>query len=111
MSTEIQPAKITGSITANANQKNVKASSQDQTIDRGRSTAPQATTADTVSITDKVARLQEIETQLVNMPAVNDKLVSEIKQAMSDGKLDLDLDRIASRLLEIETGVVSNDKG
>lgn len=111
MSTEIQPAKLPGNITASTSQKNVKSSSQGQTIDRGQAAQPPAATADTVSITDTVARLQKIETELAAMPAVNDKLVSEIKQLMSDGSLEMDLDRIAKSLLEIETGVVTNNKG
>lgn len=69
-----------------------------------------AKSSDTVSITDEVSRLQKLEAQLNSIPPVNDELVTEMVNAIANGTLDIDLDRAASKLIEIETGVLDSDK-
>jgi len=105
MSTDIQPGKLPINIASNSSPKSAKSPLQD-TNNAGHH-AVSAKSADTVSMTDRVSRLQEIESMLADIPPVNDSLVEEIGLAMSNGSLDIDLQRIASKLVEFETGVPS----
>ena len=63
--------------------------------------------ADTVSITNQVSRLQEIENMLGSVPPVNNALVAEVSEMIANGTLEMNLERTASRLIEMETGVPS----
>ena len=65
--------------------------------------------SDTVSITDQVSRLQEIENMLGSVPPVNSSLVAEVSEMIANGTLEMNLERTASRLIEMETGVPSKD--
>ena len=105
MSTEIG----TGNITANINShRNSKTSEQRQAVAPVQAKQSEhSKTNDTVTMTAEVSRLQELESLLAAIPPVNDKLVAEVGRAIADGSLDLNLDRIASKLIEVETGALS----
>ena len=66
---------------------------------------------DSVSITSEVSRLQRLESELANLPEVNDTLVQEMSEALSRGQVDMDLQGIATKLIEMETGEPMPDKG
>jgi flagellar biosynthesis anti-sigma factor FlgM len=60
-------------------------------------------------MTDKAARLQAIESSLASTPQVNDSLVAEISQSIAAGNLEIDLERIASKLVEFQPSVPDSD--
>jgi len=104
MSNDIQTGKLPIANIHSGSQKPANVSGQGaQKSARG---AEHART-DTVSITDQVSRLQEIENMLGSVPPVNNSLVAEVSQMIADGTLEMNLDRTASRLIEMETGVPS----
>lgn len=106
MSNDIQTGKLPVSSITTGTQKTANA--QSRAADKPADGAP-ARVADSVSITDQVSRLQEIENMLGSVPPVNNALVHEVSQMIADGTLEMDLERTASRLIEMETGVPSSD--
>jgi len=103
MSTNIQ----TGNMPVNINNhKNSK------TAEPSHNSAPVRTqptkSIDTVSITDEVSRLQELEARLAAIPVVNDAAVAEMSQAIAAGTFEIDLQGIASKLIEMESGVLDS---
>jgi len=107
MSNDIQTGKLPVSSINTGAQK--PASAQSRAADKSAEGAP-TRVADSVSITDQVSRLQEIENMLGSVPPVNNNLVNEVSQMIADGTLEMDLERTASRLIEMETGVPSSDE-
>lgn len=113
MSTEIN----TGNMPINISAKSAKISaesSQKSAEQRVSSSSAQSIptgSSDTVSMTDQVSRLQKIESQLAAVPPVDNARVAEIKQSIADGSFKVNPENIASKLIEMESGVISNDRG
>lgn len=65
----------------------------------------QATTGakDEVKVTDQATRLQQLEGDLKSASTINDKLVAEVKAALADGSLDMDMQETAQKLVEMES--------
>ncbi|MBC7781954.1 MAG: flagellar biosynthesis anti-sigma factor FlgM [Proteobacteria bacterium] len=55
--------------------------------------------SDSVDITRMSAQLQELEAMLKDMPVVDSAQVKAIKDAISDGRFNVDSDVVADRLL------------
>ena len=108
MSNDIQTGKLPVATLHTGGQKTANLSGQAaQKSARGVEQA----SSDTVSITDQVSRLQEIENMLGSVPPVNNALVAEVSAMIANGTLEMNLERTASRLIEMETGVpASEDK-
>lgn len=104
MSNDIQTGKLPVSTINTGSQKTANLSGQAAQKSAQGSEQPRS---DKVSITDQVSRLQEIENMLGSAPPVNSALVAEVSQMIADGTLEMDLDRTASRLIEMETGSTS----
>jgi len=106
MSNDIQTGKLPVSTINTGSQKTANLSGQAAQKSARGTEQPRS---DTVSITDQVSRLQEIENMLGSVPPVNSALVAEVSQMIADGTLEMDLDRTASRLIEMETGSASSE--
>ncbi len=104
MSNDIQTGKLPVSTLPTGSQKTANVSGQAAQKSALGTEQPRA---DKVSITDQVSRLQEIENMLGSTPPVNSSLVAEVSQMIANGTLEMDLERTASRLIEMETGVPS----
>ncbi|MBL4574091.1 MAG: flagellar biosynthesis anti-sigma factor FlgM [Gammaproteobacteria bacterium] len=101
MSTEIQTGKIPA---------NVISPSTSNILDNGHkaksSNAAHASPTgiiDTVSMTDQAARLKELESTLAEYPDVDASLVTQMKQAIADGTLEMNFEDTAVDLIEIES--------
>ena len=106
MSTEIKTGSLLSSI-AKQNAPQVR----DKGAGSVKSQPEKAVVAlDSVSVTEKAARLQEIEDQLAAMPVVDSKKVAEIKQAIADGSYEINPERIAAKLIALETGKPASDE-
>lgn len=70
---------------------------------RTGTTAPRAGTpqppAAQVDLSPLSSRLQEIEASLANEPVVNSQRVAAIKQAIAEGRFQINADRIADNLM------------
>jgi len=105
MGTDIRTSSLPASITSSSSHKNKAAEQSAKSAPKQGQT--KAADAITVSMTDKVSRLQEIENLLAAIPPVNDALVAEIGEAIANGSIEINLDRIASKLIEMESGIPS----
>jgi len=106
MSNDIQTGKIPTSLVSGKSQQTEELNTQKS--DAQAPGSGQLSSTDKVSMTDDAARLQEIEGMLKNSPSVNNALVTEISQLIADGKLEINLDRIAASLLETEAGITDS---
>ncbi len=62
-----------------------------------------ASTGDTVQLSPEAQRLQQATDKLNEQPAVDQKRVSKLKQAIADGSYQVDSKRVAAKLLAFET--------
>lgn len=108
MSTDIRTGHIPVNISStSSSHKNLKAQQHNASTVAEQPT--QTKSADVVSMTDQVSRLQQIESLLAAIPAVNDQLVAEISQSIADGSFEIDPGSVASKLIEMESGVLDTD--
>ena len=105
MSTDIQTGNMPVNLIHNPKNPRSESHSVGSTSLQDR----QIRSVDTVSITDEVSRLQEIETLLAAIPAVNGKLVAKISQEIANGSFEVDPRSTASKLIEMESGVLNTD--
>jgi negative regulator of flagellin synthesis FlgM len=104
MSNDIQTGKLPVASLHTGSQKTANLSGQ---AAQKSASSPEQPRSDKVSITDQVSRLQEIENMLGSVPPVNNALVAEVSDMIANGTLEMNLERTASRLIEMETGVSS----
>lgn len=73
---------------------------------------PQAQKGDSVVITAQAQQLQKMQTKLSLMPDVDQKKVSDIKQAISEGRYKIDPQKLAQNIssFESELNALYNDK-
>ncbi|PYC18580.1 flagellar biosynthesis anti-sigma factor FlgM [Pseudomonas mosselii] len=55
-----------------------------------------------VHLSPEAQQLQKISDKLRDQPTVNSARVAELKQAIADGSYKVDVDRVASKLLDFE---------
>ena len=61
------------------------------------------TTGDTVTITDTAARLSRLESTLAQVPVVDTQRVESIQRALANGTYEINPERIADKLLAMES--------
>ena len=62
----------------------------------------QPSTTDTVTLTDTAAQLHKLEAAISNLPIVDAARVEDVKQALSNGKFQIQPQRVAEKLLSFE---------
>lgn len=85
--------------------KNREPTDKDKEVSRikGRQPSPEsAESSDQVIFIDSAKRLQAIERQLREAPAVDKAKVEDVKQRIADGSLRVNADNIADKLLEMD---------
>jgi len=58
--------------------------------------------SDTVSLTNTAARMRSLENTVASMPVVDSQRVAEIKQAITEGRYQINPERIAEKMLDME---------
>ena len=72
----------------------------------GRSPAPASPSgADTFSLTNRAAQLQQLESQIANLPVVDTQRVTEVQHALSTGTLEINPAQVADKLPSFEAGL------
>ncbi len=69
---------------------------------------PDPITADTVTVTVQAERLQQLEQTLADTPAINEQRVADIRQALANGQYQVDAERIAEKLIDLEQNLFQN---
>jgi negative regulator of flagellin synthesis FlgM len=82
----------------------------DVKVGRGEPSAAQnetgkPSTGDTVSLTDTASQLNQLATQLANLPVVDTQKVESLQQAIANGSYKVDANQIASGLTQLEYGL------
>ena len=98
--TGLNPARLTGT--------NKPASTNKQETEQPTNQAPATAVKDEVKVTDQAARLQQLEGDLKTVPNINEKLVAEVRTALADGSLDMDMEETAQKLVEMESNRRTN---
>ena len=57
---------------------------------------------DTVELSAEVQALQNVEARIRDLPEVDEARVESIRNAIAEGRFEVDADRIAARLLSLE---------
>lgn len=67
----------------------------------GKSSAPPAeASGDKVALSSLASRMQEVEAALANVPVADASRIAEIKQAMAEGRFQVDASKVADGLIE-----------
>ncbi|MEP5765397.1 MAG: flagellar biosynthesis anti-sigma factor FlgM [Halieaceae bacterium] len=98
MNGEIKPTSDATQALLGARDKGVQTKSEGPAATR----EPTGAGADSVMLTDKAQQLLQLEEQLAQFPAVDSKRVESIRQAIADGSYQVDAERIADRMLQLE---------
>jgi negative regulator of flagellin synthesis FlgM len=65
--------------------------------------AREHTSKDTVKISDDATNLREMQARLERQESFDEARVSEIRQAISEGRYPIDNERLAEKFLELES--------
>jgi negative regulator of flagellin synthesis FlgM len=65
--------------------------------------APQAATADTVTLTGSAQTLQKLSSVLASTPVVNSAKVATVKQAVQNGSYSVNTGSVADKLLHFDS--------
>lgn len=74
----------------------------------GVANAPPASPADSVSITDAARRLAALQEHIASLPEVDAQRVTELRQAIEQGKYHADPGAIADKLLQLENDLAQS---
>lgn len=67
----------------------------------GKSSTPSAAASgEKVELSSLSARMQEVEAALANVPVADASRIAEIKQAMAEGRFQVDASKVADGLIE-----------
>lgn len=64
------------------------------------STPASATSGEKVELSSLAGRMQEVEAALANVPVADSGRIAEIKQAMAEGRFQVDASKVADGLIE-----------
>jgi len=64
-----------------------------------------ATAQDAVNLTGQAQQIDKIVSRLKDLPVSNESRVAEIKEAIANGEYQVDADRVASKLIDFESGM------
>lgn len=59
-------------------------------------------TADTVSLTDAATQMKKLEQSLANVPVVDSQRVEGLRQAIDQGRYDVDSEHVAEKFMGFE---------
>jgi len=104
MAIDIKPARSSQSLNAGAGKRSVNTSDSKSEVDGDL--VKKVALSDTVTVTDSVSRLRELESKLADLPEVDSKRVEILRQAISQGKYQVDSASIADSLLRSENDLV-----
>ncbi|MDH5444960.1 MAG: flagellar biosynthesis anti-sigma factor FlgM [Gammaproteobacteria bacterium] len=65
--------------------------------------------SDKVSLTDTAARLKALEQSLANQPEIDKERVSDVQNAINQGKYKVDAGRVADKMMNFEASFSKQD--
>ncbi len=97
----------------NQNQGSVSQSRGSDSASRGQAAARQGaegsnpSSDDTVELSPAVQVLQQLEASIRDLPEVNEQRVEEIRTAIAEGRFEINAERIAAKLVNLERSLGS----
>jgi negative regulator of flagellin synthesis FlgM len=67
--------------------------------------------ADTFSMTNKASQLQQLESQIANLPVVDTQRVTEVQHALATNTMEINPARVADKMLTFESGLGPQTQG
>jgi negative regulator of flagellin synthesis FlgM len=90
-------------VTQNLRQNPAHLHSQESTKPANtEATAQQTRTGEPVQLSKDARQLQSLTDKIAEQPRVNEEKVAQLKQAIADGSYQVDNQRVASKLLDLE---------
>lgn len=80
-----------------------KPTSSKQGAEQAADKSSASATQDAVNVTDQASRLKELEGSLKSGSGVNEALISEVKAAIANDSLHMDMAETADKLIEMES--------
>ena len=74
-------------------------------VDKGDQGAARSAATDSVSLSERAARLQGLEAIITNTPEVDSERVAAVRQAIADGSYVVDTARLAEQLIQFESAL------
>lgn len=73
--------------------------------DKADRPAPQAQSADHVSLTPTAQQLRGLEQQIAEQPVVDTQKVNAVKEALASGSFEIDPTRVAGKMMSLEKAI------
>ena len=104
MAIDIKPTRTGQNLNIGSGKRSDDAAAAKQAADSSASV--KAGQTDSVTVTDSVNRLRELESKLSDLPEVDNVRVEVLRQAISEGRYQVDASAIADSLLQSDNGLV-----
>lgn len=91
------------SLTSHITQSNGKDEARNEQTGTSQPSDRPGVEGDSVSITNTAGMLKHMEATLSSVPVVDQQRVADIKQALSNGTFNVNPDRIAAKMLNLES--------
>ena len=75
----------------------------DNDVNQTNNKASEERSADLLNLTGRAKELQSLQQDMAKSPEFNEARVNELKQAIASGEYQVDTQRIADKLLEVES--------
>ncbi|CAH9065956.1 hypothetical protein PSECIP111951_03500 [Pseudoalteromonas holothuriae] len=92
----------TNSALNNIKQQKAELQKNDVNVNSAPSKAPQKAAADSVSLTPQARQLKNLQDKAQEAPAFNSDKVAELKKAISEGKYQVDAEKLAKNIAAFE---------
>ncbi|BBN81060.1 hypothetical protein PA25_10450 [Pseudoalteromonas sp. A25] len=90
------------SVLNNIKQQKAELQKNDATANSAPSKAPQKAASDSVSLTPQARQLKNLQDKAQDAPAFNNEKVAELKKAISEGKYQVDAEKLAKNIAAFE---------
>lgn len=85
--------------------------SQGSAAGSGASSAATRSGADTFSMTNKAAQMQQLEAQIASLPVVDTQRVTEVQHALATNTMEINPAQVADKMLTFEAGLGPQSAG
>jgi negative regulator of flagellin synthesis FlgM len=93
---------LTNGRTQHSGDRQVQSIKRDTSRSSSSAESDNSSSSDKVSLTSTAAKLKELEQKLASQPDVDMRRVSEVQNAIADGKYKVDPEHVADKMMNFE---------